>query len=559
MAPRATGRLRRPADCSRRTRLLCPRPSPPCSSSASSCSPPCSSGSAWACRAAPDGSRKLLRPRSRPRPAPTSPRHQARRACATGSARRAPPCPDRSGRSPGGERSTTRHGTASRRRCSSPTSVCRRRRGCSTSCASGRARRGSDDPEQLVALLREEIVDDLSGADRDLHHAPDGPTVWLFVGVNGTGKTTTIAKLARREIDDGRPALLAAADTFRAAAADQLAHWAERVGADVVRGQEGADPGSVVFDAVDAAAGRGADVVLVDTAGRMHTKVNLMEELKKIRRIAERTPGAPQEVLLVIDATTGQNGLAQARQFAEAVGVTGVVLTKLDGTAKGGIVLAIEVDLGIPVKLVGVGEAPEDLVPFDPAEFVAALLRQRLRAGACDGERVRRPGRPLRRHLQASARPRPAERQGRRRGRARDPRRAARGRRQRDGRQVVHQPRQGTRARRRGREEPEPRAAGHQDRPRRARDDARRRDGQAHDELQTPDRRDARRPAGLGEDDRCRQARAPPRRRRAQAAAGRRRPSAAGGGRAAARARPAHRRARVLRADRSRSRWRGAR
>ena len=231
-----------------------------------------------------------------------------------------------------------------------------------------------DDPEQLVALLREEIVDDLSGADRDLHHAPDGPTVWLFVGVNGTGKTTTIAKLARREIHDGRPALLAAADTFRAAAADQLAHWGERVGADVVRGQEGADPGSVVFDAVDAAAGRGAGVVLVDTAGRMHTKVNLMEELKKIRRIAERSPGAPQEVLLVIDATTGQNGLAQARQFAEAVGVTGVVLTKLDGTAKGGIVLAIEVDLGIPVKLVGVGEAPEDLVPFDPAEFAAALF-----------------------------------------------------------------------------------------------------------------------------------------------------------------------------------------
>jgi fused signal recognition particle receptor len=231
-----------------------------------------------------------------------------------------------------------------------------------------------DDPERLVTLLRDEIVDDLSGVDRSLHHAPDGPTVWLFVGVNGTGKTTTIAKLARREIDAGRPALMAAADTFRAAAADQLGHWAERVGADVVRGQEGADPGSVVFDAVDAAGGRGAGVVLVDTAGRMHTKVNLMEELKKIRRIAERTPGALQEVLLVIDATTGQNGLAQARQFAEAVGVTGVVLTKLDGTAKGGIVLAIEVDLGIPVKLVGVGEAPEDLVAFDPAEFAAALF-----------------------------------------------------------------------------------------------------------------------------------------------------------------------------------------
>jgi fused signal recognition particle receptor len=230
------------------------------------------------------------------------------------------------------------------------------------------------DPEQLVPLLRDELVGDLGGADRSLHHSTDGPTVWLFVGVNGTGKTTTIAKLARREIDAGHAALLAAADTFRAAASDQLTHWAERVGADVVRGQEGADPGSVVFDAMNAAGGRGAGVVLVDTAGRMHTKVNLMEELKKVRRIAERAPGAPHEVLLVIDATTGQNGLAQARQFADAVDVTGVVLTKLDGTAKGGIVLAIESDLGIPVKLVGIGEAPEDLVPFDPEEFVAALF-----------------------------------------------------------------------------------------------------------------------------------------------------------------------------------------
>src|SRR6266511_3907462 len=193
------------------------------------------------------------------------------------------------------------------------------------------------DPEQLVPLLREELVEDLAGADRLLHHAPDGTTVWLFVGVNGTGKTTTIAKLAQREITDGRPALLAAADTFRAAAADQLSHWADRVGADVVRGQEGADPGSAVFDAMNAAGGRGAGVVLVDTAGRMHTKVNLMEELKKVRRIAERTTGALQEVLLVIDATTGQNGLTQATQFADAVYVTG-------------------------------------LVPFDPEEFVAALF-----------------------------------------------------------------------------------------------------------------------------------------------------------------------------------------
>jgi fused signal recognition particle receptor len=168
--------------------------------------------------------------------------------------------------------------------------------------------------------------------------------------------------------------LLAAADTFRAAAIDQLKLWGDRVGVPVVAQSPGSDPGSVVFDSVSAARAKNIDLLIVDTAGRLHTKVNLMEELKKIRRIAERSPGAPQEVLLVIDATTGQNGLAQARQFAEAVGVTGVVLTKLDGTAKGGIVLAIEVDLGIPVKLVGVGEAPEDLVPFDPAEFVAALF-----------------------------------------------------------------------------------------------------------------------------------------------------------------------------------------
>jgi fused signal recognition particle receptor len=194
--------------------------------------------------------------------------------------------------------------------------------------------------------------------------------------VNGTGKTTTIAKLARREIDDGRSALLAAADTFRAAAADQLARWAERVGADVVRGQEGADPGSVVFDAVDAAAGRGAGVVLVDTAGRMHTKVNLMEELKKIRRVLEREGGQVREVLLVLDATTGQNGLAQAKQFTEAVGVTGLVLTKLDGTAKGGIVVAVQRELGIPVKLVGLGEGAHDLAPFDPEAFVDALLAE---------------------------------------------------------------------------------------------------------------------------------------------------------------------------------------
>jgi fused signal recognition particle receptor len=196
----------------------------------------------------------------------------------------------------------------------------------------------------------------------------------MFVGVNGVGKTTTIAKVAQRETADGRNVVLAAADTFRAAAAEQLAHWAEVTGAGIVRGQEGADPGSVVFDAMSAAQGRDADLVLVDTAGRLHTKVNLMAELEKLRRIVERTPGALKEVLLVLDATTGQNGLTQAKQFADAVDVTGVVLTKLDGSAKGGIVLAIEAELGIPVKLIGVGESAADLVPFEPEAFVAALL-----------------------------------------------------------------------------------------------------------------------------------------------------------------------------------------
>jgi fused signal recognition particle receptor len=192
--------------------------------------------------------------------------------------------------------------------------------------------------------------------------------------VNGVGKTTTIGKLAAQRVHDGRRVMLAAADTFRAAAAEQLTMWGERVGAETVRGQEGADPGSVVFDAMSAATGRGIDLVLVDTAGRLHTKVNLMEELKKLRRIVDRTPGALREVLLVIDATTGQNGLTQARQFAEAVDVTGIVLTKLDGTAKGGIVLAIQSELGLPVKIVGVGEQVDDLMPFDPAEFAAALF-----------------------------------------------------------------------------------------------------------------------------------------------------------------------------------------
>jgi fused signal recognition particle receptor len=230
------------------------------------------------------------------------------------------------------------------------------------------------DPDRVIEILREELVTLLADADRELHVGATTPTVWMFVGVNGVGKTTSIAKLAQRETDDGRRVVLAAADTFRAAAAEQLATWADRTGTEIIRGQEGADPGSVVFDAMSAATTRGADLVLVDTAGRLHTKVNLMEELKKLRRIVDRTDGALAEVLLVVDASTGQNGLTQARQFAEAVDVTGVVLTKLDGTAKGGIVLAIQAELGIPVKVVGVGETADDLVPFDPEEFVAALF-----------------------------------------------------------------------------------------------------------------------------------------------------------------------------------------
>jgi len=230
------------------------------------------------------------------------------------------------------------------------------------------------DPDRVIEILREELITLLADADRELHVGATAPTVWMFVGVHGVGKTTSIAKLAQRETDDGRRVVLAAAATFRAAAAEQLATWADRTGTEIVRGQEGADPGSVVFDAMSAASTRGADLVLVDTAGRLHTKVNLMEELKKLRRIVERTDGALAEVLLVVDASTGQNGLTQARQFAEAVDVTGVVLTKLDGTAKGGIVLAIQSELGIPVKVVGIGETADDLVPFDPEEFVAALF-----------------------------------------------------------------------------------------------------------------------------------------------------------------------------------------
>jgi fused signal recognition particle receptor len=201
------------------------------------------------------------------------------------------------------------------------------------------------------------------------------PTVVLVVGVNGTGKTTTIGKLAKRLTEHGHSVLLAAADTFRAAAEEQLEIWAQRAGADFVGSERGGDPAAVAYDAIEAAAARGRDVVIVDTAGRLHTQTNLMEELAKVRRVIERRlPGAPHETLLVVDATTGQNGLQQARLFGEAVDVTGVALTKLDGSAKGGVALAIAHELDLPVKLVGVGEGLDDLRPFDAHDYATALL-----------------------------------------------------------------------------------------------------------------------------------------------------------------------------------------
>ncbi|TAM72381.1 signal recognition particle-docking protein FtsY [Mycobacterium sp.] len=226
------------------------------------------------------------------------------------------------------------------------------------------------------AVLRDVLITELQpGMDRSIRALPhaDHPSVLLVVGVNGTGKTTTVGKLARVLVADGRRVLLGAADTFRAAAADQLQTWAAQVGAEVVRGAEGADPASVAFDAVDKGIAAGVDVVLIDTAGRLHTKVGLMDELDKVKRVVTRR-AAVDEVLLVLDATIGQNGLAQARVFAEVVEITGAVLTKLDGTAKGGIVFRVQQELGVPVKLVGLGEGPDDLAPFEPAAFVDALL-----------------------------------------------------------------------------------------------------------------------------------------------------------------------------------------
>ncbi len=230
--------------------------------------------------------------------------------------------------------------------------------------------------DRLIELLAETASP--GGEDAARIHLPDRPSVLMVVGVNGTGKTTTIGKIAwhlQKEL--GLDVIVAAADTYRAAAVNQLAEWADRAGTQIVRGIEGGDPGAVAFDGVAAAQARGADVVICDTAGRLHTHGNLMEELAKVRRvIAKQIPEAPQETLVVIDATTGQNGIRQAQEFAKTVEVTGAVLTKLDGSAKGGVALAIAAELGIPVKLIGIGESLEDLRPFDPEQFARALIEE---------------------------------------------------------------------------------------------------------------------------------------------------------------------------------------
>jgi fused signal recognition particle receptor len=235
---------------------------------------------------------------------------------------------------------------------------------------------GSRDPVQVRAMLKEELLGQIGEDwDRSLRTEPHGnqPAVILVVGVNGTGKTTTCGKLARVIVGDGRTVLLGAADTFRAAAADQLQTWGSRVGAEVVRKAEGTDPASVAFEAVKQGISGAVDTVIVDTAGRLHTKTGLMDELGKVKRVIEKQAQV-DEVILVLDATTGQNGLRQARVFAEVANVTGIALTKLDGTAKGGIVIAVQRELGVPVKLVGLGEGPDDLAPFDPEAFVEAIL-----------------------------------------------------------------------------------------------------------------------------------------------------------------------------------------
>ncbi|HHY28299.1 MAG TPA: signal recognition particle-docking protein FtsY [Desulfitobacterium dehalogenans] len=235
-------------------------------------------------------------------------------------------------------------------------------------------KRKLQEAEELKVVLKE-LIAELLGQEESMNWAEGGPSIFLVVGVNGVGKTTTIGKLAHYFQSEGKKVILAAGDTFRAAAIDQLEVWGQRAGVEVVKQKEGADPAAVAYDALQAAKSRGADMVIMDTAGRLHNKVNLMEELRKVKRVIEREiPGAPHEVLLVLDATTGQNALQQAKLFQEVAGVTGIVLTKLDGTAKGGVVLGIQGEVNIPVKWIGVGEGMEDLRPFVPQDFADALF-----------------------------------------------------------------------------------------------------------------------------------------------------------------------------------------
>jgi len=231
------------------------------------------------------------------------------------------------------------------------------------------------DSAEIKTLISEHLLEILEATERPLPHVAHPPAVIFVVGVNGAGKTTSIGKLTRRLQSEGRSVLLCAADTFRAAAIEQLEVWAQRTGAEIIKQQTGADPSAVAFDAVQAAKARKVDYVIIDTAGRLHTKTNLMAELEKMRRTVSRViPDAPHEVLLVIEATTGQNGLEQARKFTETSAVTGIILTKLDGTAKGGVVVAISRELNLPIRYVGVGEQLDDLLPFDPGQFVASLF-----------------------------------------------------------------------------------------------------------------------------------------------------------------------------------------
>jgi fused signal recognition particle receptor len=236
-------------------------------------------------------------------------------------------------------------------------------------------RKQSGDAAEIRSMIREQLLEVLRASESPIRLVTTPPAVVMLVGVNGAGKTTTIGKLAHRFLGEGRKVLLCAADTFRAAAVEQLEVWAERAGVDMIRQKTGADPSAVVFDALQAAKARGVDYVIIDTAGRLHTKENLMAELEKMRRTCQRVvPGSPHEVWLVLDATTGQNGLEQARKFTESAGVTGILLTKLDGTAKGGVVVAIARELNLPIRFIGVGEKIDDLLPFEPERFVSSLF-----------------------------------------------------------------------------------------------------------------------------------------------------------------------------------------